>query len=61
MMKATTRIVPWHDGHASGSTSKICCGSAAVGPMAHRRVASVGASLGAGTIMGGVSGATGSA
>ncbi len=42
------RIGPWHVGHASGSTSKICWRSDA-----HRRVASVGASLGAGAITGG--------
>ena len=24
VMKATIRIVPWQDGHARGSTSKIC-------------------------------------
>ena len=38
-------MVPWQGGHASRSTSKICCRSAA-----HRRVASVGASRGAATI-----------
>ncbi len=36
-------MVPWHVGHASGSTSKICCSNAA-----HRCVASVGASRGGG-------------
>ncbi len=56
VMKATIRIVPWHDGHASGSTSKICWRSAA-----HRRDASVGASRGAGTIAGGTAAAVGSA
>jgi hypothetical protein len=45
VMKATMRIAPWQVGQASGSTSKICCKRAA-----HRRVASVGASRGAGTI-----------
>jgi hypothetical protein len=49
VMKATMHIAPWQDGHASGSTSKICCRSAA-----HRRVASVGASLGAGSMAGGL-------
>ena len=43
VMKATMRIAPWQVGHASGSTSKICWSSDA-----HRRVASVGASRGAG-------------
>lgn len=47
VMKATRRIAPWQDGHASGSTSKICCRSAA-----HRRLASVGARRGAGTMAG---------
>jgi transposase len=56
VMNATTRMGPWQVGHASGSTSKICCKRAA-----HRRVASVGASRGAGTIRGGVSAAAGSA
>gem|GEM_PF-2802095 len=32
VMQATRRIAPWQDGHASGSTSKICCRSAVVGP-----------------------------
>ena len=41
---------------ASGSTSKICCRRTA-----HRRVASVGATRGAGMIMGGASTAAGSA
>ncbi len=53
---ATMRMTPWQDGHARGSTSKICCRSAA-----HRRAASVGTSLGAGTITGDASAATGSA
>ena len=44
VMHATIRIAPWHVGHASGSTSKICWSSAA-----HRRPASVGASRGART------------
>ena len=35
-MHATTRIVPWHVGHRSGSTSKICCRSDA-----QRRAASI--------------------
>jgi transposase len=56
VMNATTRMGPWPVGHASGSTSNICCNRAA-----HRRVASVGASRGAGTIRGGVSAAAGSA
>ena len=42
-MKARIRMVPWHFGHTSGSTSKICRSIAA-----HRRVASVGAKRGAG-------------
>ena len=50
VMKATMRIAPWQVGHASGSTSKNCWSSAA-----HRRVASVGASRGAGTMAGGPS------
>jgi hypothetical protein len=54
-MNATMRMVPWHVGHASGSTSKICCRSAA-----HRRVASVGASRGATTIGKGATGPIGS-
>ena len=33
VMNATRRITPWQDGHARGSTSKICCRSAAVGLM----------------------------
>ena len=45
MMNATIRIGPWHVGHARGSTSKIRCSKAA-----HRRAASVGASLGAGRV-----------
>ena len=56
VMQATMRIAPWQDGHASGSTSKICCSRAA-----HRRVASVGANRGAGTIAGGPSAAVGAA
>ena len=56
VMHATTRIVPWQVGHASGSTSKICCSRAA-----HRRVASLGARRGAGTIAGGPSAAAGAA
>lgn len=55
-MKATIRIAPWHVGHARGSTSKICWSSAA-----HRRLASVGARRGAGTITGGASAVAGAA
>jgi len=40
-MHATIRIGPAQRGHASGSTLKICRSNAA-----HRRVASVGASVG---------------
>jgi hypothetical protein len=47
VMNATMRIAPWQVGHASGSTSKSCCRRAA-----QRRLASVGASRGAGTIAG---------
>jgi hypothetical protein len=56
VMKATMRIAPWQVGHLSGSTSKICWRRAA-----HRRVASVGASRGAGTIAGGPSATAGAA
>jgi len=56
MMQATRRIAPWHVVQASGSTSKICWSSAA-----HRRLASVGASRGAGTIAGGPSAPAGAA
>ena len=56
VMNPTTRMGPWQVGHASGSTSNICCRRAA-----HRRVASLGARRGAGTIRGGVSAAAGSA
>ena len=56
VMNATMRITPWQDGHARGSTSEICCRSAA-----HRRLASVSASLGAGTIRGGALAVAGSA
>ena len=38
MLKATTRIAPWHAGHASGSTSKSC------GPGAPRYAPSLAAS-----------------
>jgi hypothetical protein len=55
-MKARIRMVPWHFGHTSGSTSKICRSIAA-----HRRVASVGAKRGAGTISAGASALVGSA
>ena len=41
VMHTMIRMVPRHVGHASGSTSKICCRSAA-----QRRAASVGASRG---------------
>lgn len=47
-MNATIRGAPWQVGHARGSTSKICCSSAA-----QQRVVSVGASLCAETIAGG--------
>ena len=50
VMHATIRIAPWHVGHASGSTSKICWSSAA-----HRRAASVGANRAAATIAAGPS------
>ncbi len=50
VMNATMRMAPWQVGHASGSTSKICCSR-----VAHRRDASVGASGHAGTIAGGPS------
>jgi hypothetical protein len=56
VMPATRRLAPWQDGHASGSTSKICWSR-----VAHRRLASVGASRGAGMITGGASSAAGSA
>jgi len=49
VMNATIRIAPWQAGHARGSTSKICWSR-----VAQRRVASDGASRGAGTIAGGV-------
>jgi hypothetical protein len=52
VMTATLRIAPWQDGHVSGSTSKICWRSAR-----HRRLASVGARRGAGTMAGGAQGA----
>jgi hypothetical protein len=48
VMNATPRIAPRQVGHASGSTSKICCRS-----NAHRRATSVGARRGAGAIAGG--------
>jgi hypothetical protein len=51
-MNATIRIGPAHWGHASGSTSKICCSNAA-----QRREASVGASRGVVTIGTGASAA----
>jgi len=51
-MNATIRMAPWQAGHASGSTSKICWSNAA-----HRRLASVGASRGAGTVAGGTAAA----
>ena len=54
--KATTRIVPWQAGHASGSTSTICCRRAA-----QRRVDALGGSRGADTIAVGPSGAAGAA
>jgi hypothetical protein len=50
VMPATMRLAPWQDGHASVSTSQICCRNAA-----QRRVASVGASRWARTIVGGPS------
>ncbi|MEX1113148.1 MAG: hypothetical protein WED32_01695 [Patescibacteria group bacterium] len=56
VMNATISIVPWQAGHARGSTSKICWSSAA-----QRRVASAGASRGAGTIAGGPLAGAGSA
>ncbi len=56
VMKATMRIAPWQDGHASGSTSKICWRRAA-----HRRATSVGANRAAATIVGGPSAAAGAA
>jgi hypothetical protein len=56
VMNATIRMGPWHVGHVRGSTSKICCRSAA-----QRRVASVGASLGAVTIASGASATAGCA
>jgi len=49
-MHATIRMAPWQAGHARGSTSKICWSR-----VAQRRVASPGASRGAGTIAGGSS------
>ncbi len=52
VMNAMIRMGPRHVGQASGSTSKICCRSAA-----HRRLASVGASRGAGTMAGGTAAA----
>jgi len=54
VMKATMRIVRWHAGHASVSTSKRCWSRAA-----HRRVTSGGASRGTATIAGGPSAAAG--
>ena len=54
-MKATIRIVPWHVGHASGSTSKICCTSSA-----QRRGASVGVRGSAATRAGGATRESGS-
>lgn len=56
VMQATRRIAPQQVGQTSGSTSNICCRRTA-----HRRVASVGATRGAGMIMGGASTAAGSA
>ena len=32
VMQATRRIAPWQDGQSRGSTAKIWCRSAAVGP-----------------------------
>jgi enterochelin esterase-like enzyme len=55
VMNATMRMAPWQVGHASESTSNICCSR-----VAHRRLASVGASLSAGAIAGGVSAGAGS-
>jgi hypothetical protein len=54
-MNATMRMAPWQVGHASESTSNICCSR-----VAQRRLASVGASLSAGAIAGGVSAGAGS-
>jgi hypothetical protein len=56
VMNATIRIAPWHVGHARGSTAKIGWSSAA-----HRRLASVGARRGAGTMAGGPSAPVGAA
>jgi len=56
VIQATMRIAPWQDGHASGSTTKICWRSAA-----HRRAASVAANCGAATLMGGPSAVAGAA
>jgi hypothetical protein len=55
-MTARIRMVPWHCGHASGSTSKICRNNAV-----HRRVASVGESFGVTTIGTGASAPAGAA
>ena len=52
VMNATMRMAPWQVGHASESTSKICCSR-----VAHRRLASVGARRGAATMAGGAQGA----
>ena len=52
VMNARIRMGPRQVGHASGSTSKICWSRAA-----HRRLASLGASRGAGTMAGGPSAA----
>ena len=56
VMHAMIRIGPRHVGHASGSTSTICCNRAA-----QRWTASVGASRGAGTMAGGPSAVAGAA
>jgi len=56
VMQATMRIAPWQDVHASGSTAKSCRRSAA-----RRRMASLGARRGAGSIAGGPSAAAGAA
>ena len=52
VMNATMRMAPWQVGHASESTSNICCSR-----VAHRRLASVGARRGAATMAGGAQGA----
>lgn len=54
VMKATILMGPRPVGRARGSTSKICGNNAAIGPLAQRRAASVGA----GTIAGGASAGT---